>query len=232
MTSLWLCNFSCVSLAGRQAGSVSRPCHDQGRFQPDTLKHRETVSWEVCCHLMLIMTWGWLGLTSMIHPMFLTRMSHLVTQSIWRRFVHKKAKGPMSIFQAPPGYQEQTTKAWQGWFYRRFPDKDYHWSESSEEDTQMYQDWYNSTGEHYNSSHHGRSAISSSLYTNAKGVGHWFDTGGGPLYQAIIQGVLVCLFTTVGGVMLLVFCLIIIQECKVLTIHWTEVLPYNRVQML
>ena len=163
MTSLWLCNFSCVSLAGRQAGSVSRPCHDQGRFQPDTLKHRETVSWEVCCHLMLIMTWGWLGLTSMIHPMFLTRMSHLVTQSIWRWFVHKKAKGPMSLFQAPPGYQEQTTKAWQGWFYRRFPDKDYHWSESSEEDTQMYQDWYNSTGEHYNSSHHGRSAISSSL---------------------------------------------------------------------
>ena len=29
------------------------------------------------------------------------------------------------------------------------------------------------------------------------------------------QGVIVCLFTAVGGVMLLVFCLIIIQECKV-----------------
>ena len=37
----------------------------------------------------------------------------------------------------------------------------------------------------------------------------------GPLHQTIIQGVLVCLFTTVGGVMLLVFCLIIVQECKV-----------------
>jgi len=34
------------------------------------------------------------------------------------------------------------------------------------------------------------------------------------LYEAIVQGVLVCLFTTVGGVMLIVFCLIIVQECK------------------
>ena len=35
------------------------------------------------------------------------------------------------------------------------------------------------------------------------------------IYEAVIQGILVCLFTTVGGVMILVFCLIMIQECKV-----------------
>ena len=41
---------------------------------------------------------------------------------------------------------------------------------------------------------------------------------------------LVCLFTTVGGVMLLVFCLIIVQECKLLYVwavrrHNEEVAP-------
>ena len=50
------------------------------------------------------------------------------------------------------------------------------------------------------------------------------------LYQTIIQGVLVCLFTTVGGVMLLVFCLIVVQECKLLYVwavrrHNREVAP-------
>ena len=52
----------------------------------------------------------------------------------------------------------------------------------------------------------------------------------GELYQAIIQGVLVCLFTTVGGVMLIVFCLIVVQECKLLYVwavrrHNEEVAP-------
>ena len=55
---------------------------------------------------------------------------------------------------------------------------------------------------------------------SSAGSGHNTSLGSGslpsgPLHQAIIQGVLVCLFTTVGGVMLLVFCLIIVQECKV-----------------
>ena len=36
-------------------------------------------------------------------------------------------------------------------------------------------------------------------------------------YDAVIQGVLVCIFTTVGGVMVLVFSLIMIQECTVST---------------
>ena len=57
---------------------------------------------------------------------------------------------------------------------------------------------------------------SSHLSQNSSLGGHLLGSGGGHLYQAIIQGVLVCLFTTVGGVMLLVFCLIIVQECKVL----------------
>ena len=52
----------------------------------------------------------------------------------------------------------------------------------------------------------------------------------GHLYQTIIQGVLVCLFTMVGGVMLLVFCLIVVQECKLLYVwavrrHNQEVAP-------
>ena len=38
--------------------------------------------------------------------------------------------------------------------------------------------------------------------------------------MVVVQGIIVCLFTAVGGVMLLVFCLIIIQECKV---RWGEV---------
>ena len=65
---------------------------------------------------------------------------------------------------------------------------------------------------------------------------HHFNTSSGlgeeagELYQAIIQGVLVCLFTTVGGVMLVVFCLILVQECKLLYIwairrHNEEVAP-------
>ena len=62
-------------------------------------------------------------------------------------------------------------------------------------------EWYNSSTGYQNISHGG-------VYGVANGES-------GHLYQAIIQGVLVCLFTTVGGVMLLVFCLIIIQECKV-----------------
>ena len=36
-------------------------------------------------------------------------------------------------------------------------------------------------------------------------------------YDAVIQFILVCIFTTVGGVMVLVFCLIMIQECTVST---------------
>ena len=35
------------------------------------------------------------------------------------------------------------------------------------------------------------------------------------IYDTLIQGILVCLFIAVGGVMILIFCLIIIQECKV-----------------
>ena len=50
---------------------------------------------------------------------------------------------------------------------------------------------------------------------NNSSLGSPGSLGSGPLHQTIIQGVLVCLFTTVGGVMLLVFCLIIVQECKV-----------------
>ena len=50
---------------------------------------------------------------------------------------------------------------------------------------------------------------------NTTSLGSPGSLGSGPLHQTIIQGVLVCLFTTVGGVMLLVFCLIIVQECKV-----------------
>ena len=38
------------------------------------------------------------------------------------------------------------------------------------------------------------------------------------VYEAVVQGIIVCLFTAVGGVMLLVFCLIIVQECKVIVI--------------
>ena len=63
----------------------------------------------------------------------------------------------------------------------------------------------------------------------------YFNTTSGPgeeagLYQGIIQGVLVCLFTTVGGVMLVVFCLILVQECKLLYVwavrrHNEEVAP-------
>ena len=56
------------------------------------------------------------------------------------------------------------------------------------------------------------SSAGSSLNTSPGSPG---SLGSGPLHQTIIQGVLVCLFTTVGGVMLLVFCLIIVQECKV-----------------
>ena len=67
-------------------------------------------------------------------------------------------------------------------------------------------DWYNSSVQ-LNSGGH--------LTHNSSFGGHLLGSGGGHLYQAIIQGVLVCLFTTVGGVMLLVFCLIIVQECKV-----------------
>ena len=68
-------------------------------------------------------------------------------------------------------------------------------------------DWYNSSLQ-LNSGGH--------LTLNSSFGGHLLGSGGGGhLYQAIIQGVLVCLFTTVGGVMLLVFCLIIVQECKV-----------------
>ena len=50
-------------------------------------------------------------------------------------------------------------------------------------------------------------------YNTSLTTPHHFNTTSGPgeeagqLYQAIIQGVLVCLFTTVGGVMLVVFCL-------------------------
>ena len=67
-------------------------------------------------------------------------------------------------------------------------------------------DWYNSSLKMGSGGH---------LSHNSSLGGHLLGSGGGHLYQAIIQGVLVCLFTTVGGVMLLVFCLIIVQECKV-----------------
>ena len=68
-------------------------------------------------------------------------------------------------------------------------------------------DWYNSSLQLSSGGH---------LTHNSSFGGHLLGSGGGGhLYQAIIQGVLVCLFTTVGGVMLLVFCLIIVQECKV-----------------
>ena len=69
-------------------------------------------------------------------------------------------------------------------------------------------DWYNSSLQIGSGGH---------LSHNSSLGGHLLGSGGGHLYQAIIQGVLVCLFTTVGGVMLLVFCLIIVQECKVQT---------------
>ena len=35
------------------------------------------------------------------------------------------------------------------------------------------------------------------------------------IYDTVVQGILVCLFTAVGSLMVLIFCLIIIQECKV-----------------
>ena len=70
-------------------------------------------------------------------------------------------------------------------------------------------DWYNSSLQLGSGGH---------LSQNSSLGGHLLGSGGGHLYQAIIQGVLVCLFTTVGGVMLLVFCLIIVQECKVLSL--------------
>lgn len=41
------------------------------------------------------------------------------------------------------------------------------------------------------------------------------ETDSSFIYEAVVQGILVCLFTTVGGVMVLVFFLIMIQECKV-----------------
>ena len=73
-------------------------------------------------------------------------------------------------------------------------------------------------------------------YNTSLTTPHHFNTSSGlgdeagELYQAIIQGVLVCLFTTVGGVMLVVFCLILVQECKLLYIwairrHNEEVAP-------
>ena len=71
-------------------------------------------------------------------------------------------------------------------------------------------DWYNSSLQ-LNSGAGGQGHLTH----NSSFGGHLLGSGGGHLYQAIIQGVLVCLFTTVGGVMLLVFCLIIVQECKV-----------------
>ena len=70
----------------------------------------------------------------------------------------------------------------------------------------LVSDWYNSSLQMGSGGH---------LFHNSSLGGHLLGSGGGQLYQAIIQGVLVCLFTTVGGVMLLVFCLIIVQECKV-----------------
>ena len=35
------------------------------------------------------------------------------------------------------------------------------------------------------------------------------------IYDTVVQGILACLFFAVGSLMVLIFCLIIIQECKV-----------------
>ena len=47
------------------------------------------------------------------------------------------------------------------------------------------------------------------------------------MWMVVMQGVLVCLFTTVGGVMLIVFCLIIVQECKVRTTERRSTISLN-----
>ena len=87
-------------------------------------------------------------------------------------------------------------------------------SSSSSESSVRLQDWYYQA--------HSEEAGSESYpwleWFNSTNLQHNVTSGSGveagQLYQTIIQGVLVCLFTTVGGVMLLVFCLIIVQECK------------------
>ena len=95
----------------------------------------------------------------------------------------------------------------------------YNFREVQGQEDPWVSDWFNSSIQPRSGGHQS--------YNSSLG-GHLLESGG-HLYQAIIQGVLVCLFTTVGGVMLLVFCLIIIQECKVevqksfihLDLYWT-----------
>ena len=126
----------------------------------------------------------------------------------------------------------EADKSWQSWYYQSYHPGGHQqsgdsnlgpWSGHTEGlgAEEVHHPWM---VEWYNSSSGG------SGYYNSTFGGHLFGLGGqdsGHLYQAIIQGVLVCLFTTVGGVMLLVFCLIIVQECKVVTSVLYKMLNYS-----
>ena len=111
-----------------------------------------------------------------------------------------RLKNPDSTFSS----SSESSGRQEDWYYQAH-------SGEAESESYPWLEWFNSTNHQLN-------------VTSGSGV------EAGQLYQTIIQGVLVCLFTTVGGVMLVVFCLILVQECKLLYVwavrrHNEEVAP-------